>query len=191
MSHAAPDKQGQLPGLDTGELCRGWSRPETNQYDVQTRTCKCGRGRIVKITRLGLATLFVPFLDEEPLPPYFKLSEAKEAIDAAAAGEELPEMTRPKYHHQEYRTVSDPEAAKESYERTKEWIRSQVSRRPSADPFGVLELEPGATLADARRQFRKLQAKYHPDKNPGDEEAVTKFREVTEAWAAIQQRIAS
>jgi DnaJ-class molecular chaperone len=35
------------------------------------------------------------------------------------------------------------------------------------------------------RLFRKLAMKYHPDKNPGDEEASEKFKEVSTAYAVL------
>lgn len=47
--------------------------------------------------------------------------------------------------------------------------------------YEILEIEPEATEAQIKRAFRKLSLKYHPDKNPGDEEAAKQFVEISEA----------
>jgi DnaJ-class molecular chaperone len=40
----------------------------------------------------------------------------------------------------------------------------------------LLELNTDAESNSIKRAFRKVSLKYHPDKNPGDEEASEKFR---------------
>ena len=53
------------------------------------------------------------------------------------------------------------------------------------DYYEVLGVDRNAsekTLADA---YRKLALKYHPDRNPGDEEAVTRFKEAAEAFEVL------
>ena len=51
------------------------------------------------------------------------------------------------------------------------------------DPHEVLGLPLGAGPDDVKRAYRKLAAKFHPDKKDGDAE---KFREVTEAFDALK-----
>ncbi|MCQ2598054.1 MAG: molecular chaperone DnaJ [Treponema sp.] len=53
------------------------------------------------------------------------------------------------------------------------------------DYYEVLGLEKGASEDDIKRAYRKLAVKYHPDKNPGDKEAESKFREATEAYEVL------
>lgn len=50
------------------------------------------------------------------------------------------------------------------------------------DYYQILGLERGATKEEVKKAFRKLAAKYHPDKATGDEE---KYKEVTEAYAVL------
>lgn len=50
------------------------------------------------------------------------------------------------------------------------------------DYYQILGLEKGASKDEVKRAFRKLAAKYHPDKKTGDEE---KYKEVTEAYAVL------
>jgi preprotein translocase subunit Sec63 len=42
--------------------------------------------------------------------------------------------------------------------------------------YELLEVPREASEADIKRAFRKLSLKYHPDKNPGNEEAASMFK---------------
>ena len=46
------------------------------------------------------------------------------------------------------------------------------------DYYEVLGLQKGAGDDEIKKAFRQLAKKYHPDLNPGDKEAETKFKEV-------------
>lgn len=50
------------------------------------------------------------------------------------------------------------------------------------DYYSVLGLEKGAPKDEVKKAFRKLAAKYHPDKKTGDE---VKYKEITEAYAVL------
>lgn len=50
------------------------------------------------------------------------------------------------------------------------------------DYYKILGLEKGASKEEVKKAFRKMAAKYHPDKASGDEE---KYKEVTEAYAVL------
>jgi DnaJ-class molecular chaperone len=51
----------------------------------------------------------------------------------------------------------------------------------AADYYQTLDLRRDCTEDEIKRAFRKLSIKFHPDKNPGDEEAAQKFIEVNKA----------
>lgn len=53
------------------------------------------------------------------------------------------------------------------------------------DYYEVLGLDKSASTDDIKKAYRKLAIKYHPDKNPGDKEAESKFREATEAYEVL------
>ena len=56
------------------------------------------------------------------------------------------------------------------------------------DPYKVLGLEPGASDEEVKRAYRKLAKKYHPDPNPGDEEAARQMQRINAAYEQIQNR---
>ena len=54
------------------------------------------------------------------------------------------------------------------------------------DPYEVLGLSPGASEEEIKNAYRRLAKKYHPDLNPGDEEAARRMNEVNAAYDALK-----
>jgi molecular chaperone DnaJ len=53
------------------------------------------------------------------------------------------------------------------------------------DYYQVLGVARGVALADIKKAYRKLARKYHPDLNPGDKTAESRFKEIQEAYAVL------
>lgn len=53
------------------------------------------------------------------------------------------------------------------------------------DYYKVLDLPRSATEADIKKAYRRLAMKFHPDRNPHDEEAEERFKEAKEAYEVL------
>ncbi len=51
--------------------------------------------------------------------------------------------------------------------------------------YEVLEVSRSATSNEIAVAYRKLAIQYHPDKKPGDEEAIVRFKEAAEAFEIL------
>ncbi|GGG57007.1 molecular chaperone DnaJ [Bizionia arctica] len=53
------------------------------------------------------------------------------------------------------------------------------------DYYDILGIDKNATAAEVKKAYRKMALKHHPDKNPDDKEAETKFKEAAEAYEVL------
>ena len=51
--------------------------------------------------------------------------------------------------------------------------------------YRTLGVPPNATLEEIKRAYRKIAIRYHPDKNPNDQKAEDKFKEISEAYSVL------
>lgn len=53
------------------------------------------------------------------------------------------------------------------------------------DYYAILGVSKTASASEIKKKFRQLALKYHPDRNPGNEEAEAKFKEISEAYEVL------
>lgn len=54
------------------------------------------------------------------------------------------------------------------------------------DYYNILGVSRDASQDEIKKKYRKLAAKYHPDKNPDDKSAEDKFKEIGEAYEVLK-----
>ncbi len=54
------------------------------------------------------------------------------------------------------------------------------------DPYKVLGVSPDASDEEIKKAYRRLAKQYHPDRNPGDQEAAKKMQEINAAYEQIK-----
>ena len=60
-----------------------------------------------------------------------------------------------------------------------------TTRTRPPDYYAALGVPPGATTAQIKKAYRKLARRHHPDTNPGDPGAATRFKTITEAYEVL------
>ena len=55
----------------------------------------------------------------------------------------------------------------------------------TSDYYSLLGIKRGASAEEVKRAYRKAVFRYHPDRNPGDDEAAGKFKQVLDAYEVL------
>lgn len=63
--------------------------------------------------------------------------------------------------------------------------RSIICSLYRRDFYKILGVSRDAATSQIKKAYRKLAVKYHPDKNPDDEDAVHKFHDINEAYEVL------
>ncbi|MEA5468026.1 DnaJ domain-containing protein, partial [Spirulina sp. 06S082] len=53
------------------------------------------------------------------------------------------------------------------------------------DYYAILGVSKTSSAEEIKKSFRKLALKYHPDRNPGDQKAEARFKEISEAYEVL------
>jgi DnaJ-class molecular chaperone len=56
------------------------------------------------------------------------------------------------------------------------------------DPYEVLGVARNASEDDIKKAYRKLARQHHPDRNPGDKQAETRFKEVQDSYDILSDK---
>ena len=59
---------------------------------------------------------------------------------------------------------------------------------PNRDFYKILGVKRSANPKDIKKAFKKLSLKNHPDKNPGDESALSRFQDISAAYEVLSDQ---
>ena len=65
------------------------------------------------------------------------------------------------------------------------WAAS-FSRAYGQDPYEILEISRSATPEETQKAYRRMAQKWHPDRHPGDPEALERMKEINGAWQILK-----
>lgn len=57
------------------------------------------------------------------------------------------------------------------------------------DYYALLGIKRAASPEEVKRAYRRLVFRYHPDRNPGDEAAAGKFKQVLDAYSVLSDSV--
>lgn len=77
-------------------------------------------------------------------------------------------------------------AKKTKYEITQAFNEKKLVMATEKDYYELLEVARDANGDEIKKSYRRLAMKYHPDRNPGNKEAETKFKEINEAYEILK-----
>eukprot|EP00929_Paragymnodinium_shiwhaense_P024344 TRINITY_DN15008_c0_g1_i1.p1 TRINITY_DN15008_c0_g1~~TRINITY_DN15008_c0_g1_i1.p1 ORF type:complete len:709 (-),score=202.40 TRINITY_DN15008_c0_g1_i1:175-2301(-) len=70
------------------------------------------------------------------------------------------------------------------------WGLGEEKEIKQFDPFEILDVTPQSSNSAIKRAYRKLSLIYHPDKNPDDPLAMSRFIQITKAYQALTDEVA-
>ncbi len=106
-----------------------------------------------------------------------EMEEEKERIKKREERHKKEEEERRKKEQTEWKNIFE--------KARKKWKRPSANRNCSSH-YDVLNVQSTDNLSTIKKAYKILAIKHHPDKNIGDESAVQRFQQISNAWDCIQ-----
>jgi len=85
----------------------------------------------------------------------------------------------------EYKAIAESNPSEPGIQKEVRNAELELKKSKRKDYYKILGVEKDATDNDIKKAYRKLAIIHHPDKNPDDEEAAEKFKEIGEAYETL------
>ena len=85
----------------------------------------------------------------------------------------------------EYKAIAESNPSEPGIQKEVRNAELELKKSKRKDYYKILGVEKDATDNDIKKAYRKLAIIHHPDKNPDDEAAAEKFKEIGEAYETL------
>ena len=85
----------------------------------------------------------------------------------------------------EYKAIAESNPSEPNIAKDVRHAELELKKSKRKDYYKILGLEKDATENEIKKAYRKLAIVHHPDKNPDNEEAAEKFKEIGEAYETL------
>jgi DnaJ homolog subfamily C member 7 len=85
----------------------------------------------------------------------------------------------------EYKAVQETNPAEPGIEREIRTAQLEMKKSQRKDYYKILDVQRDASEADIKKAYRRLAIVHHPDKNPEDESAAERFKDIGEAYETL------
>ncbi|KYN93430.1 putative DnaJ protein, partial [Plasmodium gaboni] len=167
------DKCKKSQGLD--DINESRKRPKKNMS-----TNSNNNNLSVENEKDSLSESFEKFCEDHMKESVFFLDAEKDTSHSKEAGDE----------NEHERNDYEEEKRKNNFDKKRKNISSPDNKfeHPDTTYYDILNVSPDADSSEIKKSYYKLALEYHPDKNPGDEEAKVKFQKVNEAYQILSDK---
>lgn len=85
----------------------------------------------------------------------------------------------------DYKKLTEVDQSNREYISLLRKAELELKKSQRKDYYKILGLTKTATETEIKKAYRKLALQFHPDKNPGDEKAEARFKEIGDAYAIL------
>jgi DnaJ family protein C protein 7 len=85
----------------------------------------------------------------------------------------------------EYEAVQQANPGEAGIEREVRNAKMEMKKSQRKDYYKILDIDKNASEPDIKKAYRRAAMVHHPDKNPDDESAAERFKDVGEAYETL------
>ena len=85
----------------------------------------------------------------------------------------------------EYKAIAEENPSEPGLQKDIRHAELELKKSKRKDYYKILGIDKDATDQEIKKAYRKLAIVHHPDKNPDDEQAAERFKDIGEAYETL------